>query len=169
MHLIPTRYTNAFTTVFPVSSGRLITNIEIKNYKFKALWDTGATKTCIPQLVVTQLGLIPIGEGLISSASQTDKTSKFIIDILLPSSIRIEKIEVYGMINKDIEHLLIGMDIITLGDFLITNNNNQTVLNFGLPSLLETSFSQNAEKQVTPCADNADRKREMLKKRKNSK
>ena len=37
--------------------------------------------------------------------------------------------------------MLIGMDIITLGDFAITNLNGQTVMSFRLPSSGRIDFS----------------------------
>ena len=37
--------------------------------------------------------------------------------------------------------MLIGMDIIGLGDFAITNKNNKTTLSFCLPSLAEIDFN----------------------------
>ena len=37
--------------------------------------------------------------------------------------------------------ILIGMDIIGLGDFAITNKNNKTTLSFCLPSLAEIDFN----------------------------
>ncbi len=46
-----------------------------------------------------------------------------------------------GVLHGDIE-LLIGMDIITLGDFTVTNIDGKTKMSFGMPSIHSYDYVQ---------------------------
>ena len=74
---------------------------------YMVLWDTGSTMTVIPDELASKLNLEPVGKMMAETAS--------------------------GKLGPGID-ILIGMDIITLGDFVITNYNNKTVFSFRFPS-----------------------------------
>ena len=74
---------------------------------YMALWDTGSTMTVISDELASKLNLEPVGEMMAETAG--------------------------GKLGPGID-ILIGMDIITLGDFVITNYNNKTVFSFRFPS-----------------------------------
>ena len=62
-----------------------------------------------------------------------------LVNLLLPNKIGIPSLRVSEGILKGFD-VLIGMDIISLGDFAITHKNDGTVFSFQLPSTHEYDF-----------------------------
>ena len=66
--------------------------------------------------------------------------NKYIVSIRLPNHLNIENIMISsGKLGPGVD-ILIGMDIITLGDFSITNYDNKTIFSFRFPSVKEIDF-----------------------------
>lgn len=107
----------------------------------KGIWDTGATSTVITQKVVDALNLTPTGKTLVNTASESNKlVDTYLVDIFLSNELRVKGVQVtIGTIVDGID-CLIGMDIINLGDFSITNYNQKTVMSFRIPSLHEVDY-----------------------------
>jgi hypothetical protein len=108
-----------------------------------AIWDTGATGTSITSSVVRRLGLTPTGGTNVSTANGVVFQNTYTIDVGLPNGVIIRGIvatEVSSLAGAD---ALIGMDIITLGDFSITNHNGNTCMSFRIPSLHEIDYVTN--------------------------
>lgn len=101
--------------------------------EFKALWDTGATNSAITQTVVDKCGLKPIGLKTVHTAAGTHERQKFLVSIVLMSNVEFHGWEV-ACVDAPGEELIIGMDIITLGDFSVTSQGN-TVFSYRLPSM----------------------------------
>ena len=99
----------------------------------QAIWDTGATNTVISRNLVGQLGLIPTGVITAQDANNSYQTSTYLVDIALPNGILIPDVRVTEAANLGNYDLLIGMDIITLGDFAITNGLGNTWFSFRIP------------------------------------
>jgi len=101
-----------------------------------AIWDTGATGTVISQKVIDDCGLKPIGMTRVNTAS--DKgilTTVYFASIILPNKVIIPQLRVTrGTIVGDAE-VLVGMDIISHGDFAVTNYGDKTVFSFRMPSI----------------------------------
>lgn len=138
--------TFAFTTK---SSGGLrnrLANQALVTYGDKtisvlALWDTGATRTCISNDVVSQLSLVPTGKKNIRTPSGSSQVNTYLIDITLPNNLNIANVEVCDSeIGGQGTGMLIGMDIITTGDFSVSNFKNNTVFSFRVPSSKETDY-----------------------------
>jgi len=106
---------------------------------FQALWDTGATNSVITKVVVDKLGLSPIGMGRVYTPQGEAITNMYLVNLLLPNNIGIPSLRVSEGILKGFD-VLIGMDIISLGDFAITHKNDGTVFSFQLPSTHEYDF-----------------------------
>lgn len=90
------------------------------NYVGKAIWDTGATHSCISHKVVEELELRTTGqvEGGISTASGIVPAYKYAIDLIIHGfGLGHGVVEVIGTNLSD--DMLIGMDIIGMGDFAI--------------------------------------------------
>ena len=106
-----------------------------KSMDVVALWDTGATICCVSEDVVNQLSLIPTGKRRMSTPSSADElVDTYLVDLLLPNDIKIDDVVVaHSKIGAQGIGLLVGMDIISKGDFLITNN-TETVFSFRMPS-----------------------------------
>lgn len=130
----------AFTSSYEVISNRLVNQSVVKNnddiYEAKTLWDTGATISCISHDVVQKLKLIPTGKRVISTPSDAKEVNTYLIDIELLNGVSIDAIEVCETeIGKQEIDLLVGMDIINMGDFSVSNHNGKTVFTFSIPSM----------------------------------
>ena len=104
------------------------------HYMDNATWDTGAQFTVISPRVVDALQLKPYREGEIMGIGGDHTAKTYLIHIGLPSGDLIHNVEVYCSDIDDYD-LLIGMDIITLTDFCITNKYSRTTFAFRTPSV----------------------------------
>ena len=125
--------TRSFTISYQAIVPRLKTEIGLNKYtpketkplplfRGKALWDTGATNSAITSKIVESLKLIPIGKKKVTGANATKLTNIYLLNIFLPNQVVIIGIpatEIQSFVD-DFD-VLIGMDIITKGDFSITN------------------------------------------------
>jgi hypothetical protein len=107
--------------------------------KFMAIWDTGATNSVITQKVVDSCGLKPVGMKETHGVHGKADVETFLINVMLPNSVGFVNLEVtlgqlYGA------DVLLGMDIITSGDFSITNVGGRTVFSFRVPSITAVDF-----------------------------
>lgn len=101
--------------------------------QYVALWDTGATLSAISKKVVDDLGLVPFKPGMVYHAGGNQPTNLYKINILLPSGLGFHTRTVMEAVLKDCD-MLIGMDIISQGDFALTNRDGRTVFSFQIPS-----------------------------------
>lgn len=122
----------------------------IAHSSIKAIWDTGATGSAISKKVAQQLGLIPSGIAKVHTANGIVNQSTYTIDIGLPNKVLIQ-----GIVATEIDAFtggcdaLIGMDIINLGDFSITNYNGVTCMSFRVPSSYEIDYVKNPYDGIT--------------------
>ena len=100
---------------------------------FEGVWDTGATGTVITKKVVDALKLKPTGQTDVYTAKGKSTTNKYLVNIYLPMNVGIQGVNVTegDLYEAD---LLIGMDIISMGDFSITHREGNTKMSFGIPS-----------------------------------
>lgn len=87
----------------------------------KALWDTGASVSVISTRIASELSLVPTGVSYITGFDgRRMRTNTYRVNIILPDGISIGCLEVVEspMVMFD---MLIGMDVISLGDFSICN------------------------------------------------
>lgn len=112
-----------------------------KTISVLALWDTGATGTCISSNVVSQLSLIPTGKKNIQTPSGSSQVNTYLINVTLPNNVNIPNVEVCDSeIGNQGIGMLVGMDIITTGDFSVSNFRNNTVFSFRIPSNKVTDY-----------------------------
>jgi hypothetical protein len=119
--------------------------------KVNAIWDTGATGSAITKKISKALGLIPTGFAQVNTAGGLVTQNTFTVDIGLPNGVIIQGItvtEVDGLSSGS--EALIGMDIISLGDFSITNHNGKTCMSFRVPSGHEIDYVANPNYGSTP-------------------
>ena len=113
---------------------------------FKGQWDTGATGTCISQNVVDALNMKPYAKGIAHSPTGPKEVSMYHISLVLPGSCTVNDVDAaltyFGDENIDV---LIGMDVITLGDFAVSNYNGRTMFSFRIPSMEETDYTKNVQ------------------------
>lgn len=132
---------SAFTTKYSVISNKLICKDVRLNYmgllsrSLIALWDTGATRTCISEELAGELNLIPSGKTFINTPSGSSTQNTYLADLHLPNGVVVKNVMIIdAKIGNQKIDLLIGMDIITLGDFSVSNFNNKTYFSFRTPS-----------------------------------
>ncbi len=137
---------SSFTTSYGYKSNRLINEAYIRAngedmYAPNAQWDTGATGTCISKAVVDRLGLVPVSQTMIYTPSGDRVLDVYVVDIVLRNNVMVKDVLVIGteIGNQGID-LLIGMDIIGLGDFAVTNLNGETQFSFRIPSAEKIDF-----------------------------
>lgn len=102
-------------------------------HRFQAIWDTGATNSVINQRVVDECGLKPIGMARVHNANATHDCEVFLVNIALPNAVGFSAHKVTKQQLQSAE-VLIGMDIIGLGDFAVTNKDGKTAFSFRFPS-----------------------------------
>jgi len=109
---------------------------EHRHEQIDALWDTGATNSAITKELANALGLIPAGKtDVLHAGGSSDQVNTYLVNVFLPNEVGVQGVFVHeanlGPIGVD---MLIGMDIIVLGDFALTNTNGKTVVSFRIPS-----------------------------------
>ena len=121
-------------------------NIQLKEYL--AIWDTGATHSAITKKVVDDLRLKPTGVRETRHADGKSINNTYLVNLLLPNKVMVESVRVteVKLIPDDNTsddkqpQLLIGMDIIGIGDFAVTNADGKTTFSFRVPSVEEIDF-----------------------------
>ncbi len=99
-----------------------------------ALWDTGATNTSISKRLAARLNLPPVSRRTIQCAGQPYESNTYKVNLILPNHVAFQNITVTEFDDSNRFDVLVGMDIITAGDFSITNANGQTVCSFKTPA-----------------------------------
>ena len=119
--------------------------------KFNAIWDTGATNTAISSKVVKKCGLIPTGQATSNTANGQCIVNTYLIDISLPNNVNIKGVQATEFTAVEGADLLIGMDIMSLGDLAISNYQGKTTFTFRVPSIACTDYVKqlNTLKQAT--------------------
>mgnify|MGYP001610309961 FL=1 len=125
--------------------------VEFREYI--AIWDTGATHSAITKKVVDDLKLQPTGVRETRHAGGKSSNNTYLVNIALPNKVMIPHVRVTevqlipddNVSDNKQPQLLIGMDIIGLGDFAVTNANNKTTFSFRIPSVEEIDFIPGAQ------------------------
>lgn len=108
-------------------------------YEFPALWDTGAMGSVIDSSIVKELGLKPTGNARVFHANGESIVNTYSVSIGLPNGVTFPTVRVTeGNLNGI--KVLIGMDIISNGDFAVTSNKGKTKFSFQVPSTHDIDF-----------------------------
>ena len=101
-----------------------------------AAWDTGATNTIISPEIVNVLGLTPSGRCEVSAYGGVMEANTYTIDLCFDNGYKIANLQVLGGdADSELDYdVLIGMDVITKGDFCVSTVNEQTVFSFRMPA-----------------------------------
>ena len=131
-----------FTVTYKNTVNKLKTDVAVSNPAngcmcfVSGLWDTGATTTAISEGLVKALGV----EGdnavirLIASPGVKYHSEEFIVDIQIPNVHDFKNHHVAkhaGLADHEL-CIIIGMDIISQGDFCVRNQDGKTVLSFSM-------------------------------------
>lgn len=142
---------SAFTTVFSGRTGILFNRVGISHVQEQgkspeilqasAIWDTGANGSCITPLVVKRLGLKAYQKRKVHTAAGEAIQDLYLVCIHLPNgvSVNVQATEIPGL-SGDFE-ALIGMNIIGLGDFGVSNYQGRTQMSFRIPSMEHVDYA----------------------------
>jgi uncharacterized protein YchJ len=102
--------------------------------EYIAIWDTGATKTAITSKIAQECGLKPTGMCKVGTASGETDACTYLVSIYLPNKVCFPQLRVTE-VNISGADVLVGMDIISSGDFAVTNFHGKTNMSFRMPSI----------------------------------
>jgi hypothetical protein len=107
----------------------------------RALWDTGATLSCISDRFANELSLEMVDFVEIGSAVGVHRVPMYRANLSLPNNLVFHDMEFIQFTYTDDDcDLIIGMDIMTQGDLSMTNQEGRTVFSFRIPSLHTVDF-----------------------------
>jgi len=157
----------AFTARFSARVLRLTGEVEIfpafspdtippPSRKYQALYDTGATHSVISPKVVQELNLPLIGARTVGVAGGFVPTTSHLVNVGLPNRVMFGMIPVAKLAIPSGEDVIIGMDILGMGDFAVTHYGGNTVFSFCVPSRKCIDFAEeiNAFNRAHPPAKN---------------
>src|SRR3989344_6167249 len=84
-----------------------------------AIWDTGASCSVITSNLATKIGLIPTGKTQLTGVNNSTVENTYLVNIFLQNKVAfmyVRVVEVPDIVGADI---LIGMDIIGMGDLSV--------------------------------------------------
>lgn len=140
---------NFFTYEYGGISRSLITPVRVESARngqgavdIKALWDTGASFSLINREAALKLNLRHVSKIILSTPSDKNFSSNvYLINLYLPNQTMFRDLKVAeGVLNGC--DMLIGMDVITCGDFAVSNFGGKTTFTFRMPSLMKFDFSR---------------------------
>jgi hypothetical protein len=141
----------AFTTSYPGRTSYLFSKIEISEeaiagerltmYPTLAMWDTGANGSCISEAVVKALGLKEVRKTFVRTAGGDVVQKVYEVCIHLPNavSVNVDVTEIPALSGG--MEALIGMNIIGLGDFAVSNFAGRTQMTFRVPSVADADYT----------------------------
>jgi predicted aspartyl protease len=141
---------HALTNSYKGISRIITTPIEVCNTntgkveQTKGIWDTGATGSAITKSLALKLNLIQTGQARVNSVHGfKDNVTVYAVKINLNNkavSFVLPVLECEQLTENDSCEFLIGMDVISKGDFAITNFQDKTVMTFRIPSIQKIDF-----------------------------
>ena len=145
------QYHSALEVLFSGIPRDLITRVKISSFPnneslmVNAVWDTGATHSAISPEIAQFLNLKAIDSIVVHGVDNSKDSDVVIASIYLSDNISL--IGKRFTVNKiPGANVLIGMDIIMLGDFAISNGGGKTQLSFVIPSFKNRiSFTEKAD------------------------
>lgn len=150
----------AFTLKMQGRASKIITPLEItvafdpnhppspspEIHEVQALWDTGATGSVISPKVVDSLGLHATGAVKVWTGGGEKITNTYLVNLYLPNKLGVAGVSVSRLDDLVGFDAIVGMDIITQGDFAVTNAGGRTCVSFRYPSVHTVDFVGEAEK-----------------------
>lgn len=119
--------------------------------EFRGLWDTGATGSVISKRVVAACGLVPTGMVQVSTAGGMCLANTYLVNFGLPNGLGVPNLTVTEADMGKID-VLIGMDIISMGDFAVTHHDGKSCFSFRIPSMQRVDFGEQIRTAKTRAA-----------------
>lgn len=131
----------AFTTTIDGRADRLVNGVEVLREggdtarRYEAQWDTGAQRTCISQKVVCELPLVQFGCIRLTSPAGEECVPTYKVELRLPNGVHIVNYEVpLARFDDGDVDVLIGLDVITNGEFAVGYDGKRTQFTFRVPA-----------------------------------
>ena len=155
----------AFTAEAPGRASQIITPIGVSEVfsqasvasddsrivHIDALWDTGASNSVITSALAKRIGLIPISKAHVVHGGGTSVQNVYLVNIFLPNQVFLRGVRVTECHdNVGNFGVIIGMDVITKGDFSLTNVGGKSCFSFRIPSIARIDYQEEmyAKKQL---------------------
>jgi predicted aspartyl protease len=138
---------HCFTAEYSGLSRTLLNQVRLESFvnpseriDVKALWDTGASMSVIRPEIAMQLNLLSVSMVSISTPTTANQASNvYLVNLYLPNRVVVPNVHVAEGIPSGCD-MLIGMDIIGLGDFAVSNYTRKTIFSFRMPSMAQIDF-----------------------------
>jgi hypothetical protein len=124
--------------LFLVPTGQAVVPTAIE--QFEAVWDTGATNTAVASTVIAKLGSKPITFIPVGTGGGSVNAPVHLLNIALPNNVIVSNVAVTELKDLNSCDVLIGMDIIAQGDFVITHVSSKACFSFRMPSHKQIDF-----------------------------
>lgn len=124
-------------------SNVIVSDVEIKNpfnglvINSKGIWDTGAQGSVVTKKTADKLGPVPIGKTMIRGVHGTNEVNVYRVQITLNNkdiTLTTNVTESDELSADDSTGMLIGMNVINMGDFSVSNYLGKTAMSFRVPS-----------------------------------
>lgn len=125
--------------------------------KCRAIYDTGANHSTISPDLVAALHLPSIGAAEVGVGGGKVIAPCHLVNIGLPNRVMFPMIRVTSMALPNGAGALIGMDILSQGDFSVTNHQGRTTFSFCCPSRREVDFVTEVQADATVVPAHSDK------------
>lgn len=138
--------TKSFSVNFPLNLSSIIIDVElfipiiagkeenIVSIKTKALVDTGANSSCISERLALACKLKPVSALKMISAHGMSIAQIYEVSLKLPNEILFEAVPVVEVSGSKSFDVIIGMDILSKGDFAFSSNEKESCFTLRIPS-----------------------------------
>ncbi|MDR1024002.1 MAG: aspartyl protease family protein [Prevotellaceae bacterium] len=144
-----TQQVHALTSSKAEIADSIVTPVEIENMltgqalQTAGIWDTGATGSVITKSTAAALALLPINRARVRGVHGAKEVNVYFVKITLNNrniTLTAQVTECDELSADNSVGMLIGMNIITMGDFAVTSYLGQTTMSFRVPSLQKIDF-----------------------------
>lgn len=115
----------------------------------------------VTQRVIDACNLAPTGMAKVSGVHGEQLAETYLVNIALPNKVIFHTVRVTKGVIRDGD-VLIGMDIIGMGDFSVTNSGGITKFSFRTPSIEHIDYVEQARQirtQAGPPSSRGERRR----------
>lgn len=130
-------------TVSTPLSGMQDRKIAMKQMNTVAMWDTGASGCAVSARTAQALNLRNVGVIKVQTFTGFHLAPTYLVDFVLPNNTTFEScIVTQGNIGQGEYDVIIGMDIISRGDFAISQDGGDTMFSYRVPSQGPIDFTK---------------------------
>jgi hypothetical protein len=130
---------------------------ERRAVRCNAVWDTGASITCVSRRIACKLSLKLYEKMDVHTGGGLSRNPPCIISLSLPNGIRLDGIVALAMnIDENDFDVIIGLDVIGKGDFAVSGFGGETVFSYRHPPRQAIDFERYDYARIPLPADSGD-------------